>query len=98
MPYLDPANHQLPFQSGSETSRDAAVKAQRFVGKQGADVLHFLEWAGDCGATQREIAEALHIGRPSVCARVRALEQCGDVVKTPARRQNCAVYCYRGPR
>lgn len=95
MAYADPANQQLPFQSGSETSHDAAVAARAFVGQQGARVYAFIVACGVFGATQREIADRLNIGRPSVCARVRALEQCRDVRKTERRRDGCAVYVGR---
>lgn len=91
MPYTN-TTPPLPFIGSSETSRDAAIKAHDFVGAQGWRVLRFIRWAGEAGATQREIAESLAIGRPSVCARVRALEQMGHVRKTTARRQACAVY------
>lgn len=92
MPYLDPVNRALPFQSGSDTSRDAAVRAAKFIGQQGLDVLAWFEARGPQGGTQKECAAALDIGRPSICARVRALEEAGRVRKTEARRGGCAVY------
>lgn len=88
----DTAQGQLPYAPQSETSLEAAKRADRFVWQQGLRVLHFLQGAGACGATQKEIAHALAIGRPSVCARVRALETHGRVWKTTARRGHCAVY------
>lgn len=91
MPYLD-ANYELPFQSGSSTSRDAALQAVRFVGPQGLDVYEWIQRCGAYGATQKEISAALRIGRASVCARVHALEKQGRVVKTETRRDGCAVY------
>lgn len=95
MPYLDSAIPSLPFQAGSDTSKTAAVRARQFVGQQGAVVLTFVTARRDYGATQKEIAFMLQLGRPSVCARVRALEQCGEVVKTSDRRDGCAVYRVR---
>lgn len=92
MPYLDPASYELPFQSDSDTSRAAAVKARDFVGRQGIKVLCWFEDQGQHGGTQKECAAALGLGRPSVCARVNALERHGVVVKTTARRDGCAVY------
>lgn len=95
MPYADPANRELPFQSGSDTSHDAALRAQSFVGRQGVKVLLWFEGRGERGGTQKEAAEGLGIGRPSVCARVNALEQQGRLIKTSARRAGCSVYVAR---
>ena len=92
MPYALPASYELPFQSTSDTSRDAALKAARFVGQQGLDVMGWFRAQGEHGGTQRECSEALGIGRPSVCARVNALEKQGRMVKTDERRAGCAVY------
>jgi biotin operon repressor len=93
MAYLHPASYELPFQSGSATSRDAAKRAERYVCQQGADVLRWFLERGARGGTQRECSEALGIGRPSICARVRALEQCGWLIKSVSeRRTGCAVY------
>ncbi|MPZ20116.1 MAG: hypothetical protein GEV06_19695 [Luteitalea sp.] len=92
MPWLDSANQELPFQSGSATSRDAAVGAARFVGKQGEAVLHFIRWTGNHGCTQKEASASLTIARASVAARFNALELRGDIRKTDERREACAVY------
>lgn len=91
MPYTN-STPPLPFQSGSETSRDAALKALRFVGDQGVTVLDYIRECGRFGVTQKEAAEELHIGRPSICARFNALEKSGEIVKTTERRSGCAVY------
>lgn len=88
MPYL--AQLGLPYASGSDTSRDAAIAAASFVCAQGRLVLAYIRQRGS--ATQREASEGLGIGRPSCCARFRALELCGAIAKTSARRQACAVY------
>jgi hypothetical protein len=99
MPYLD-VNQQLPFQSGSETSREAAVRARSFVGPQGEQVYAVIaKWSWDpgYGRTQKEIAEAEGLPRASVCARVRALEQQGRIEKIPGvKRDGCAAYRVRG--
>lgn len=95
MPYADPANYELPFQSGSDTSRDAAVKAQKFVGRQGIEVLAWFVERGARGGTQREASQQLMIARASMAARVHALEKVGNLVKTAERRDGCAVYVVR---
>jgi len=89
MPYTQSA---LPWAPGSETSHDAAIAAQAFVGRQGARVLEAIRSTGSHGMTQRECAIGLDIGRPSICARVRALEQAGSIRKTDQRRGGCVVY------
>jgi hypothetical protein len=92
MPYLQPASYELPFDSASETSRAAAERARDFVGRQGLEVLHWFQDQGAIGATQKEASAALGIDRPSMCARVHALEKRGDLVKTTERRDGCFVY------
>jgi hypothetical protein len=96
MPYLHPTSYELPFQSGSDTSRDAARKAQRFVSRQGWEVLAWFRDRGEVGGTQREASQALGIERSSMCARCNALEKVGNLVKTTERRGGCAVYTVRG--
>jgi DNA-binding MarR family transcriptional regulator len=83
---------RLPFARGSDTSFDAAMKARHFVGEQGRQVLAYILGCGAAGCTQKDISEALFLGRPSVCARVNALEHAGEIRKTGARRDACAVY------
>lgn len=92
MPFLRPESYELPFASESDTSRDAAVKAEKFVGKQGREVLEWFRSRGIVGATQREASEALGIARASMAARVHALEKQGQLWKTTARHQGCALY------
>ena len=93
MPYLQPSIFEQPYQAGSDTSREAAERARKFIGRQGLTVLAWFVARGAYGGTQREASEALGIGRPSVCARCHALEQTGQLVKLPgATRQRCAVY------
>lgn len=91
MPYAS-LTRDLPFAAGSETSRDAALEAAQFVGRQGLAVLAWFQGCGVQGGTQKEASAALNIGRPSICARVRALEQQGQLWKTTDRRRGCAVY------
>ena len=83
--------HGTPYAAHSDTSYMAALQAQAFVSKQGLAV-----WTWLCrrphGGTQREAARALEIGRPSLCARFRALEEAGAITKTEARRDGCVVY------
>ncbi len=81
-----------PYQRGSDTSKAAALKARDFVGKQGAQVLALIRCHGELGSTQKEAEAVLHIGRPSLCARFRALEQTKAIVKTTERRGGCVVY------
>lgn len=90
MPYT--ASLSLPFASGSDTSRDAAVKAESFALTQEQEVFIYISACGSDGATQKEIARALGLGRPSVCARCRALEQRAWIRKTAARREGCVAY------
>lgn len=81
-----------PYQIGSDTSKDAAKKAQDFVCEQGWKVYGWLQKQGERGGTQKEAAGKLGLGRPSLCARFRALEQGKWIVKTEHRRAGCAVY------
>lgn len=91
MPYIDyPA---LPYAPQSDTSRDAAVRAHRYVGPQGIKVMRWFIERGARGGTQREASEALGISRAAMCARVRALEQSGAIFKSVIeRRGGCSVY------
>lgn len=89
MPYTQAG---LPYAPQSDTSRDAATRAQKFVGKQGIEVLAWFQGRGGHGGTQKEASQALDIDRASICARVNALEKVGNLVKTSQRRDGCAVY------
>jgi hypothetical protein len=91
MPYTD-TTPSLPFQSSSDTSRDAAIRMVPCAGRQSATVLGWFSLRGALGGTQKECSEQCGYGRPSVCARVRELELAGLLVKTSARRQGCVVY------
>jgi len=95
MPYLNTVP-SLPFQSHSDTSRDAAIRAARIAGPQSATVLGWFSVKGAHGGTQRECSEQCGYGRASVAARVNALEHAGLLVKTAARRDACFVYKVTG--
>jgi hypothetical protein len=92
MPYAQPDLFDAPYQSASDTSRDAAVKARDFVGEQGKRVLAWVEERGAYGATTKEAEAEMPIQRASACARFRALQLRGDLIKTAERRVGCAVY------
>lgn len=94
---MSSAAPHLPYQPASATSRDAAERARAFVGPQGERVRAWYQQRGAAGGTQAEASAALSIGRPSICARTRALEELGQLVKTEARRQGCAVYRWQAP-
>jgi hypothetical protein len=97
MPYLD-VHQQIPFASGSESSRETAVAMRDFIGPQGERVYARIAAYPLNGQTQKEIASALDLGRASVCARVRALEQAGRIVKIPdLRRGGCCCYTVAKP-
>lgn len=89
MPYLN-TDPSLPFASGSDTSRDAAIAARKFVGQQGRTVLAWFQSVQD--GTQRECSEALNISRASMAARVNALETLGQLRRTDRRRAACTCY------
>ena len=91
MPYVQPAQQALPWQSGSETSHEAAVAAGSFASTQEALVLQWFQ-AQRIARTQKEASSALGVDRASMCARVRHLEILGAVVKTTQKRDGC--FCY----
>lgn len=82
----------VPYQRGSDTSLAAAERARSFVGEQGETVLAWIQKCGERGTTQKEAAFHLGFGRPSLCARFRALEQVHAILKTAERRGGCVVY------
>ena len=84
---------RAPYQHTSQTSKDAAERARAFIGQQGATVLRWFVLHGP--ATQKEASAQLGIGRASICARVNALEQAGQLEKGSLRREGCAVYRVR---
>lgn len=82
----------LPFAAGSETSYEAAIRAQQFVSAQGLLVWRWLSARGALGGTMKEAAAALGIGRPSLCARFRGLEHAGAIRKLAVKRAGCVAY------
>jgi len=92
MPFIDASTPRLPFQSHSDTSREAAIAARSFAGHQSLTIRAWFRSQGRTGGTQREASDQLGIGRPSICARTRELETAGVLVKTASRRAGCAVY------
>jgi DNA-binding MarR family transcriptional regulator len=95
MPYLDAANRQLPFQSGSTTSRDAAVAADAFLCEQAEVVLTWIRQR--TSGTQKDAASETGISRQSLAARFNELEHAQLIAKTDERRDRCAVYVVRVP-
>lgn len=87
-----PVRRLPPHQRGSETSRDAASRAAKFVGPQGERLYAFLLACGEFGATDREAHVVTGIERQSICPRRRALMFQGRVVKSSEVREGCAVY------
>lgn len=92
MPCADPANGELPFQSGSETSHDAAVAAKEFNGRQQTQYREWLERKGEHGGTDKEAEQELKMARSSICARRGELKKAGRVIDTETRRGGCAVW------
>lgn len=80
----------IAYAGGSETSYEAAIHARKFVGEQGMTVLRWLQSRTD--GTQKEAERQLHISRPSLCARFKALEECGAIRKTSTKREACVAY------
>lgn len=81
-----------PYQRGSATSKAAAASAQTWAGAQAERVYRWVADQGERGGTQKECDAALGIGRPSCCARFRALEQTHRLMKTHAKRDGCYAY------
>lgn len=79
MPYVQPAQQALPWQSGSETSHEAAMAAGECAVTQRQKVYSFLARHGRRGATDEEIEQALSMRRSSVCARRNELVKARQV-------------------
>lgn len=92
MPYADSANGELPFQTGSDTSHDAAVAAKAFNGRQQTQYREWLALKGEDGGTDKEAAKELEMERSSICARRGELKKAGRVIDTERRRSGCAVW------
>lgn len=90
MPYIDAVQRALPWQSGSDTSHDAAAAARSFSGRQRQMYLDWLRAKGPIGGTDAEAEVELAMRRSSVCARRNEL--LGVIYKTAWRRFGCAVW------
>lgn len=91
-------SQHVPFAAGSETSHEAAIRAQKFVNRQGLVVYRWLRKRGGFGGTQREAAEYLGITRQSLCARFKALQDAGAIVCVKSmKRSGCCAYRVVGP-
>ena len=91
MPYLEPANYELPYQSGSDTGRDAAESMREAAATQRE---RYIRWLADRlhGGTDWEAEVELTMRRSSVCARRNELMKAGRIVKTDWRRFGCTVW------
>src|SRR5687768_3361855 len=89
MPYTQAG---LPWAPRSDTSHDAAVRAKNFAFGQRARVLAWVRARGRHGATMGEAEREMPIKRSSACGRFNELETAGEIIKTSARRNGCAVY------
>jgi hypothetical protein len=94
MPYADTAQARLPYASGSETSRDAAIRALAFAETQEARYFRWLSQR-DQGGTDAEAEREIPMKRQSVCARRNELVNRGLVINTGLRRGHCAVWMVR---
>lgn len=89
---VPPPSPRVPYARDSETSKAAAERAKSFVGEQGERVYRWFVQQGVEGGTQKQVSAALGIGRPSIAARVNALEREGRLIKTARRVDGCATY------
>ena len=90
------------------TSQQAAEDAKVFAARQREQVFAFIKQQGRSGATQKEIAEQLGLGRPSTAARTWELhggkrhngapDYPVRIHRTGERRERCAVYIVVGGR
>lgn len=92
MPYAAPAQRELPYASGSDTSHDAAVVAGAFSELQRDRYLRWLQSRGEFGGTDGEAEKQLAMRRSSVCARRNELMKDGRIVKAARRRNGCQVW------
>lgn len=77
----------LPYVAGSETSRAAAQSKSGAAATERERVYSFLYSQGQRGATDEEIANALHMSGNTERPRRRELVQAGRVVETEQRRR-----------
>lgn len=84
--------HGEPYAAGSDTSHEAAIRAQKWAGPQGVKVYRWIVDRGQYGGTQKEAQRLIPIGQSSACGRFKALEDAGAIEKTSAHREGCIVY------
>lgn len=90
-PMLNPPRNyrgEPPFQSSSETSRQAAEAIKPHRGKLAQRVYDYIKSQGEYGATQEEIHKGTGMRQSSVCGRVRELELAEHIIKTERKRLN----------
>lgn len=85
-----PVRSRHPYAAGSDTSKAAARQARWFSGGQCDRLYAFLVRCGDFGATDKEIARVLDMGRPTICARRKGLA--GRIKDSGIRREGCAAW------
>lgn len=91
MPHIT-VNAELPFQSDSDTSHDAAVAAECFAASQRSRYFVWLLGKREHGGTDAEAEHELQMRRSSVCARRNELRAKNLVSKTGRRRGGCTVW------
>lgn len=86
-----------PFQSGSDTSKDAAIALEKsgVAGWQEHMVETALLAAGDYGLTRREIHQQTGFLMSSVCGRIATLIEKGSAFQRAARRDGGHVLVHR---
>src|SRR5262245_4516850 len=82
-----PYNDLPPYEAGSATSREAALRMARATPTMRERVYSFMLAQGSVGATDDEIEHALKMRHQTVSARRRELELDGRVAKTELRRR-----------
>lgn len=90
-----PTPDRLVWQPGSDTSKAAAQRAERFADSQRARVYAWLVMQGTHGGTQEEVSIAVGIKRQSLCPRFRELERAGQIEKGAESRGGGHVYRVR---
>lgn len=92
MPYADPIQPALPYQSGSETSRQAAIEMESHADTQRARYFQWLLSKGEAGGTDIEAADELGIKRQSLCPRRMELRARNLIFNSGRRRNSCTVW------
>lgn len=90
MPYTPQSG--LPFQSGSDTSHDAAIRAELFAQPQCRKYLDWLIACGPTGGTDKEAHRGTGIARASICCRRMELKAQGLIADAGLRREGCTAW------